>query len=498
MNEASPNRWRTWVCCAVPVLALIHGIWFLGTGPVDDDYIIYRYARHLVQGHGLVFNVGERIEGYTAPLWVLLHAGWQALGGDSPGFSVGAGLVGWIAAVAWLSRRAWKQGFWPWEALVVAAAPALAWHAVAGLGTTLAGLCLLGAWLRFAEAPWQSGLWLALAVGLRQEFALFLVPIVLGYGWRARLSVWVPAAACLGAWQIFRLAYYGRWLPTTYTTKKLPVVEDLGYGVQYLYDATWNLGWPMLLALAVWGAWTSGGRAAKAFAAGLVLHTAYVIWVGGDFMVLSRFFVPTFPLLVALAWIPLREHRRWAALTAVCLALAMQWSQIGVAWTAAGVPEEARSVRRLQQLGFKQRWARLGEHFHRLAGPDTKVALSPIGAFGWTSDLPIVDILGLTNASTEGVAPDLDTHVKGHHRSNVAWVLDQNPDYVILGNGVRDQAGRFIICPWEKGFFESIQSGGRFPKLYRQASMDVGDGMPLDVFIRRDLELPTATQWVGP
>ena len=38
----------------------------------DDAFISFRYAKNLVDGHGLVFNPGERVEGYTNFLWTLL------------------------------------------------------------------------------------------------------------------------------------------------------------------------------------------------------------------------------------------------------------------------------------------------------------------------------------------------------------------------------------------------------------------------------------------
>ena len=57
------------------LLGLGHLLLFLGAGPVDDDFICYRYARNLVRGDGLVYQAGERVEGFTNPLWVLLHAG---------------------------------------------------------------------------------------------------------------------------------------------------------------------------------------------------------------------------------------------------------------------------------------------------------------------------------------------------------------------------------------------------------------------------------------
>src|SRR2546426_6673593 len=45
--------------------------YFLG----DDSFISFRYARHLAEGHGLVWNPGDRVEGYTNFLWVVLMAG---------------------------------------------------------------------------------------------------------------------------------------------------------------------------------------------------------------------------------------------------------------------------------------------------------------------------------------------------------------------------------------------------------------------------------------
>lgn len=41
---------------------------------VDDAFISCRYARNLAEGHGLVYNVGERVEGYTNFLWTVLVA----------------------------------------------------------------------------------------------------------------------------------------------------------------------------------------------------------------------------------------------------------------------------------------------------------------------------------------------------------------------------------------------------------------------------------------
>src|SRR5438093_8754 len=44
----------------------------------DDAFISFRYAKNLVSGYGLVFNPGEKVEGYTNFLWtVLLGSGFK-------------------------------------------------------------------------------------------------------------------------------------------------------------------------------------------------------------------------------------------------------------------------------------------------------------------------------------------------------------------------------------------------------------------------------------
>jgi len=87
---------------------------FRPTIQIDDAYISYRYAQNLVDGHGLVYNIGERVEGYTNLLWTLMVAGGIALG-------VSASLVGhWLgfaSGVLLLLATYWSLGAKPWETL---------------------------------------------------------------------------------------------------------------------------------------------------------------------------------------------------------------------------------------------------------------------------------------------------------------------------------------------------------------------------------------------
>ena len=64
---------------------------------IDDAFISFRYARNLVEGQGLVYNPGERIEGYSNFLWVLVEA--ALLAGGLP-ILMGTKVLGLCSGVA--------------------------------------------------------------------------------------------------------------------------------------------------------------------------------------------------------------------------------------------------------------------------------------------------------------------------------------------------------------------------------------------------------------
>lgn len=47
---------------------------------VDDAFITFRYVKNWTHGYGLVYNIGERVEGYSNFLWILLLAPFASLG----------------------------------------------------------------------------------------------------------------------------------------------------------------------------------------------------------------------------------------------------------------------------------------------------------------------------------------------------------------------------------------------------------------------------------
>src|SRR5688500_13088741 len=74
---------------------------------IDDAYIPCRYARHLAEGRGLVWQPGERAAGGTGLAWTRGLAGAHAAGvRDLPAVAKAAGLLAALAVVFVVVARA--------------------------------------------------------------------------------------------------------------------------------------------------------------------------------------------------------------------------------------------------------------------------------------------------------------------------------------------------------------------------------------------------------
>jgi hypothetical protein len=478
----------------VALLAAAHAASFLGYGPCDDDFITYRYARNLVEGQGLVFNPGERVEGFSAPGWTLLVALALKLGLAAPTFSlivsIAASAVAAFAVGSLWSRRHDGERF-NVPALLVAASPAIAFHAVVGLGTVLQA-ALLALWLdlwdralRNSRGALSAAIVLGLAALVRNESILFAVPFVAiearAGRWR---SAW-PAFAPLVAWQILRVNYYERWTPITYAVKKLALLDDVKLGLEYLAVSTGSTGIALAVVLAILviaKRRESIDAALRAAALGCAAYVVLVVYVGGDFMELARFFVPILPIALLLACeavsaLVVDQPRAGAALA--CLALLLEQ-----------VPQRSRAVLRSDYEGITVRGGAIGRELGKRLPASTKVAVSPIGALGYESRLYVVDMLGLTNTAVANAPPNTSIAIKGHQRFDAEWVLAQQPEVILLGSAATQTpdgaSAPLVVNGWERPLLENA----RFAAEYEPLSLDVEGSYPVLFFWRRDLAPP--------
>jgi hypothetical protein len=321
-RQARLREW--WILSAAAVvyaaIAAWRRVWWC-----DDAFISFRYARHLNAGLGLVYNAGERVEGYSNFLWTMWIALGMRLGVSPEAWSAAWGIAFYAGAVALLCalqvRDAWARGAaWiglPLAALLAATHRDASVFATSGLETALATFLLLAAYGLAVESSWGArgaaacGLVTALAALTRPE-AILLAPVIGAWILWARRprgrDAMAFAAGFLVLWAPFlawRVAYYGDFFPNPYYAKSawLPWYRQ-GWIYLGLYARQYGVvlaGLPVVIV--AWAArpnpdpgWTRRVVLAGALA---VSYTAYVVRVGGDFMY-ARLLLPATPFSLIL------------------------------------------------------------------------------------------------------------------------------------------------------------------------------------------------------
>ncbi len=188
-GKTVPEHTHRVVGILLPALLACVQMWRVRSHTVDDAFISFRYARNFARGLGLVYNPGERIEGYTNFLWTLVLGLLAELGLDIELCAklLGAGcVIGAIALSYFIAARLRPMTLAPCVAgWLLASTTVFAGYGVFGLETTaFACLVLAGCLLFLREeetgrgVPW-SGLCFAAAGLSRPEAPLFLGVLML-------------------------------------------------------------------------------------------------------------------------------------------------------------------------------------------------------------------------------------------------------------------------------------------------------------------------------
>ncbi len=300
----------------------------------DDAFISFHAVDNLMTGHGLVSNVGERVQAFTNPLWTLLMAVPLRVTGDVYGTAILLSLACSLALVVTLWRL--HRGGWPtvWILLLLSTSFSFISFSTSGLENPLAHLLLALFFVTAIKEPVSlARLWLlgALVVLNRMDHALLVLPMLVLSVWR-RPVVWRSVAlglAPLVTWLVFAVVYYGFAYPNTaYAKLNVSIGRDmlLAQGLTYLVDSVLTdlLVLPAI-ALAIVGAiWARPrSRTSLAFAAGLASYLLYICWIGGDFMS-GRFLTAPFLLAALLLSVTVQLHPRGALALAIVALFAGQ------------------------------------------------------------------------------------------------------------------------------------------------------------------------------
>ncbi len=383
----------------------------------DDAFISFRYARNLAHGDGLVWNPGERVEGYTNFLWTVVLAAGERLGVASPYLSTALSVGSVVALVLVGTRALTRPGWVPLGPVLLAGSLPFLEFTTSGLEAASAATCTAfsALWLRDERGRPFAAWWVLVAALLRPDHVLFFVPMVLVQARAGRRAVGHTAGAGLAwlAWWCGRWAWYGEFFPNTFHTKS-GADSNWAQGLVYWQDlALTTQVWlclPLAGLAAVW--LIRRGERAGAFAfhatAGASLFALYVCRVGGDFME-YRFALTSFTLTVlVLDGVAARTSARgaWGRLVAASLLL-----PLGVSAALVQPREKQWLLARESSFYPVTSWFplvvdsgsfRQGQALATL--PDQgahapPIAIGAIGMVGYLTRLNIVDALGLTNAT---------------------------------------------------------------------------------------------------
>lgn len=414
--------------------------WMLMPFASEDAYITFRYARSLATGHGLVYNPGEHVMGFSSPLWTVWTAAGIAAFGDPVLWTRASTLIADVVTLLvmgqLLKRHASNTSAWLFNAFF-AGWPFFAAVAVSGMENSAmfmsialsaalierrhpAGGIALGALAVIRPEGLAAALIIALGARPR-DWLVALGIVVLGYGalaWYygspiaqsviAKSKLYGTPGPWLGRhwWDWLSPAPLGRWSEVGEGNALVPLTA--------LFSPALFTG-----AVALWPKRRSG--------LALAIGGALSVWLGYAVLGVAYFFwYLVVPLggLAALAAVGLPSILRGRA---VYVALAVM--VVGM-WTLQFDLYLGRS----QNEYFS--FSKAADYLVANAKPGQTVMLEPIGIIGYRAPLRVVDEIGL-------VSPQ----VMARRLRGLGWYTDlvasEKPEWLVVRRGMLRSAAAF-------------------------------------------------------
>ncbi len=427
------------LAAALLLLVARAALWLLQPLASEDAYITFRYARSLVEGHGLTYNPGERVMGYTSLPWTL----WCALGllarvdpvawtrATSLALDLGSLWLGWrmlAPAAGRPSAGAFAVFFAGW--------PLFAAGAVSGLETSAFLALLLAAAWAVSGGSRLAGPALGLLSLVRPEGLAAALVMLPAARWPARAAALALAGlglAALGALHgspvpqsvLAKAGLYGtpgpwagrhwwEWL-SPFPVGRFPVAAE---GQHLLPLAA------VFLVSVVQGARTLAPQwrspAALAAAAGVTVWLGYVALGVAYFWWYLVVPLAALGLLAAVGFPQLVRGR--ALLAAATLAVLGSWS-VAIPVYAGRAQAEAAA------------FAPVADHL-AASGAGGAVLLEPIGLIGYRSRLRVLDESGLVSPA-----------IAARRRAGAGWYADvvarERPEWLVVRPEVLERGVAF-------------------------------------------------------
>jgi hypothetical protein len=421
----------------------------------DDTFIHLQYARHLHQGRGLVFNLGERVYGCTSPLWVTLIADGMVLGLDGLTVARLLGVVSTLASVGLflqLMRRMVRSP--ELRALATVAWASHAWmlrwsvsgmEAPLAVALTLAGFVALTEGKEWGSRPVRTGALWGLAALTRPEVVflmlLWCVALIIDAQNRAGLRRLVfgmlPPLLIYGTWLLFARVFFGTFWPLTLSAKAAGVgglAAHLAGLWRQVKIAGATDGVP-LLVLAV--SLLAGSLRRPRLRPGAMDLLPWVwvlalpmLYVARGVPVVSRYLLIVLPVAQALAWRTFESvflgHEGAARARAYALGgaiAALTIVQNLTVYRTVVLPQVVSFTH-----GLEVSLVTWGKWFGRHVEAGATIATPDIGAIGYFSRARIFDLAGLV---TPKMVPLIEREPWEDALANLRFAGFARPSYVV-------------------------------------------------------------------
>ncbi|MEK7775237.1 MAG: hypothetical protein AAB305_05075 [Candidatus Zixiibacteriota bacterium] len=459
----------------VPALAVYGYFANLLNFTQDDSYITYRYVANYLNGDGLVFNIGERVEGITNHGWAILQILIGVLGGDYILFSrilgllCGAGAIVMAFGIARLLFAKDDFAFIGLSTLLIGCNMSLAYWAPAGLETAcFAFIANLAIYLYLIRSRWLvlAMMW---SVWIRPEGALLCGLLLVTEAIVERRIPWYSIRHSILAFilslpfVVFKLAYYGSLVPNPFHAKTSVHIDDqIIQGAEYagkFFSQYGFYGLGFVLCALFFRKLEIKARSVVIISA---LYVCYIVVVGGDVLQVHRFFLPlmgasaivfALGLWAAFSWVTSRTR-----LLVVVIAI------IPAIWMTVTLPRQNVEAYNNLEKAFTRKMDFMASRLLETDSRSFSLAVSTIGIIGYRLvGHTIIDMVGLTDStiarSSEEPIPGMTSTWK-ERKHNTKYILSRAPDYIMFSTGMKPSAPAERALHLYSQFLNSYRSVG--------------------------------------
>lgn len=459
------------------VIFILHAIYL--NCIAEDSFITFRFAKNLANGDGLVWNIGEPpVEGYTNFLWVIISALALKLNLNILLFSQILGMLASLVAIIYTYKFSKKllgiKGYYSIiPCLFLAFSGPFATWAASGMETNFfAAFILMGVYYFISYWKFDSqkelllGFVSLLFATLTRPEGFLIFIILLGISplliWLFKkpikifilvLTVYIIPFLVYFFW---RLNYFGFLLPNTFYAKTGGTIYQYIRGLSYtgFFIAYFILPLVPLLILLLWEKrkhpvtkrlLDSIKLNVAAYVCILIctIYTAFIIWVGGDYMAMYRFFVPLLPFFYVFAGLIISKlsfsklSEKVLAIVLILFALAATLIQSTPLENNIFVnpPNLHGSYSRvLLERWHSNRLSLIGTFFNEYkTSSNESLATNAIGAVSYYADMKIYGFHGLVDPEIAHIRnKSLGRGLPGHEKKDLLYTLSKNPTYFMF------------------------------------------------------------------